>query len=207
MRWLGGGTPDPGNATFLGLRLESAMVAVGSSFFTVPVQHPAPGGPDSELVVWLRGEYDASNQGALCLTLAHAIALGGPGLVLDLAEVRAISPSTLAVIVRAREFLRQRSAWLTVRSPSARARRLIDACGLNDLLAPRPKRRPAWRGERSLGGPPYQRPSLTRYTPVSRARCLDATPHVGQGTDLRATAGRSNRLRGGATRVAVRERP
>ena len=77
------------------------MVAVGSSFFTVPAQHPVPGGPDSELVVWLRGQHDASNQSALCLTLAHAIALGGPGLVLDLAQVRAISPSTLAVIVRA----------------------------------------------------------------------------------------------------------
>ena len=77
------------------------MAAVGSSFFTVPAQHPVPGGPDSELVVWLRGQHDASNQSALCLTLAHAIALGGPGLVLDLAQVRAISPSTLAVIVRA----------------------------------------------------------------------------------------------------------
>ena len=77
------------------------MVAVGSSFFAVPAQHPAPGAPDSGLVVWLRGQHDASNQSALCLTLAHAIALSGPGLVLDLAEVRAISPSTLAVIVRA----------------------------------------------------------------------------------------------------------
>ncbi len=165
MRWLGGGTPDPGNATFLGLRLESAMVAVGSSFFTVPVQHPAPGGPDSELVVWLRGEYDASNQGALCLTLAHAIALGGPGLVLDLAEVRAISPSTLAVIVRAREFLRQRSAWLTVRSPSARARRLIDACGLNDLLGPEAKAAPGVAGG-----------ELTRWAAVPTAEPYEVHP-------------------------------
>jgi anti-anti-sigma factor len=112
------------------------MVAISSSFFTVPDRHPALGGPDPELVVWLRGEHDVSNQDALCLTLARAIALGGPGLVLDLSEVRTMSTSTLEVIVRAREYLRRRSASLTVRSPSARVRRLIDACGLNDLLGP-----------------------------------------------------------------------
>ena len=44
--------------------------------------------------------------------------------------------STLGVIVRAREFLRQRSASLTVRSPSAFARRVISVCGLDDLLGP-----------------------------------------------------------------------
>ncbi len=93
------------------------MVVVGSSFFAVPDRYPVPGRFDPELVVWLRGQHDESTEKALCLTLAHAIALGGRGLVLDLAEVRDMSPSTLAVIVRAREYLRQRSASLTVRAP------------------------------------------------------------------------------------------
>jgi anti-anti-sigma factor len=115
------------------------MAAIGSSFFVVPGRGPARGGPDPELVVWLRGQHDASNQDALCLTLARAIALGGPGLVLDLSEVRAMSPSTVAAIVRAREYLRRRSASLVVRSPSDRVRRLIDACGANDLLGPEAK--------------------------------------------------------------------
>jgi anti-anti-sigma factor len=115
------------------------MVAIGSSFFAVPDRHPVLGGSEPALVVWLRGQHDASTESALCMTLARAIALGGPGLVLDLAEVRVMSTSTLAVIVRARKYLRQRSASLTVRSPTTPVRRLIDACGLNDLLGPEPK--------------------------------------------------------------------
>jgi anti-anti-sigma factor len=113
------------------------MVANGSSSFTVPDRHLVLGGPDPELVVWLRGQHDASTESALCMTLARAIALGGPGLVLDLTEVQVMSTSTLAVIVRAREYLKKRSASLTVRSPTTPVRRLIDACGLNDLLEPR----------------------------------------------------------------------
>ena len=76
------------------------MVAVGSSFFIVPDRHPVPGGPGPELVVWLRGRYDASTESALCLTLARAIAVNGPGLVLDLTEVPVMGRSTLEVIVR-----------------------------------------------------------------------------------------------------------
>ncbi len=78
------------------------MVSVGSSLFAVPGRHPLRGGFNPELVVWLRGQHDASTESALCLTLAHAIALGGPGLVLDLSGVAVMSPSTLDVIVRAR---------------------------------------------------------------------------------------------------------
>jgi anti-anti-sigma factor len=86
------------------------------------------------IVVWLRGEHDISTDAALCLTLARAIALDSAGLVLDLSGVELISASTLGVIVRAREFLRLRSRSLTVRSPSAFVRRIIDACRLDDLV-------------------------------------------------------------------------
>ena len=135
------------------------MVAAGRSFFIVPDRHPVPGGSNPELVVWLRGQYDASTESALCLTLARAIAVNGPGLVLDLTEVPVMGPSTLEVIVRAREYLRHRSASLTVRSPSAPVRSLIDACGLNDLLAPSPEKRTAQREKRSVLRPSYQQPS------------------------------------------------
>jgi anti-anti-sigma factor len=118
------------------------MVAIGSSFFTIPDRHPVLWGSDPELVVWLRGQHDSSTESALCMTLARAIAFGAPGLVLDLAEVQMMSASTLAVITRAREYLRRRSASLTVRSPSTPVRRLIDACGMNDLIRPAAKRGP-----------------------------------------------------------------
>jgi len=76
----------------------------------------------------------------LCATLARAIAVDSAGLVLDLSEVEFMAVSTLGVIVRAREFLRQRSRSLTVRAPSALAWRVIDTCGLRDLLGPNPAR-------------------------------------------------------------------
>ena len=101
------------------------MPQVGSSFFTVSDRPPlSEGGSEAgPIVVWLWGEHDASTDRNLSLTLARAIALDSAGLVLDMSEVELIAPSTLGTIVRAREFLRQRAASLTVRSPSAFARR------------------------------------------------------------------------------------
>jgi anti-anti-sigma factor len=117
------------------------MVPNGSSFFSVPERPPLDrGGPEAgPIVIWLWGEHDASTDSLLCLTLARAIAFDRSGLILDLSEVGFIGASTLGVIVRAREFLRQRSRSLTVRAPSAQVRRVIDACGLTDLLGPSPE--------------------------------------------------------------------
>jgi anti-anti-sigma factor len=116
------------------------MVLARSSFFTVsdrPVLNRE--GPEAgPIVVWLRGEHDLSTDDALRATSARAIALDSAGPVLDLSEVEFMAASTFGVIVRAREFLRQRSRSLTVRCPSAFVRRVIDACGLNDLLGPGP---------------------------------------------------------------------
>ena len=117
------------------------MTPIGSSFFTVP-DRPLLNreGPEAgPIVVWLRGEHDLSTDDALCLTLARAIALDRAGLVVDLSEVEFMAASTLGVIVRAREFLRQRSPSLTVRSPSAFLGRVINVCGLDDLLGPSPE--------------------------------------------------------------------
>ena len=114
------------------------MVHVGPVSFTVSDLPPGlSGGPEAgPIVVWLRGEHDVSTDTALCRVSAGAIALDSAGLVLDLSEVEFMGASTLGVIVRAREFLRERSATLTVRSPSVFARRVISACGLDDLLSP-----------------------------------------------------------------------
>ena len=114
------------------------MVPVGSSCFTVPDRSgPDGAGPGQDVVVvWLRGEHDISTHGALCVTLACAIALDPARLVVDLSEVRFMAASTLRAIVRAREFRRLRSQSLVVRSPSACARRVIETCGLGDLVRP-----------------------------------------------------------------------
>ncbi len=114
------------------------MGPIGSSFFTVlDLPSGRPGGSKAgPIVVWLQGEHDLSTDDALCLTLARAIALDSAVVVLDLSDVQFLAASTLGVIVRSREFLRQRSRSLMVRSPPAYVRRVIDACGLSDLLGP-----------------------------------------------------------------------
>ena len=117
------------------------MTPIGSSSFTVPDRPPLrrAGREAGPVVVWLRGEHDLSTDGELCATLVRAIAVDSAGLVLDLSEVEFMAVSTLGVIVRARELLRQRSRSLTVRSPSACVRRVMGACRLNDLLEPDPE--------------------------------------------------------------------
>ena len=111
------------------------MAHAGSSWFTVP---PAVrrGSEPEPIVVWLAGEHDISTDGALCLTLSRAIALQPAAFVTDLSGVELMSASTLETIARAGEFVRQRSRSLTVRSPSAFVRRIIDACDLTVLLGP-----------------------------------------------------------------------
>ncbi len=130
------------------------MAPIGPSFFTVPDRPPANGrGPEiGPTVVWLSGEHDISTDTALCLTLARAIAVGRAGVVLDLSGVEFMGASTFGVIARARDVLGQRSASLTVRSPSAFLRRVIGVCGLNDLLGPNPEMAADVTGRRSAPG-------------------------------------------------------
>jgi hypothetical protein len=68
--------------------------------------------------------------------LARAISLDSAELVLDMSQVTFMAASTLGVIARARDFLRQRSRSLTVRSPSAPVGRVVLACSLSDLIGP-----------------------------------------------------------------------
>jgi anti-anti-sigma factor len=85
-------------------------------------------------VVLLRGEHDASTVAALSEAMARAIALDDADLVVDLGGVEFMDAATVRLIIRAGEFLRLRSRSLTLRSPSTRARRVLDLCGLDDHL-------------------------------------------------------------------------
>jgi anti-anti-sigma factor len=116
-------------------------------------------------VVWLQGEHDISTEAELCATLAHAIALDDGPLVIDLTEVQFMSTGIVGVIVRAREFLRARSRSLTVRSPSAFAKRVICVCGLADLLEP---------GLADLAGAANLAGALGTWTPVPALDHADA---------------------------------
>jgi anti-anti-sigma factor len=162
------------------------MALVGSSWFTVSdrLTLSREGREAGPIVIWLWGEHDLSTDEALCATLARAIAVDSPGLVLDLSEVDFIAVSTLRVIVRARDFLQQRLRSLTVRWPSRSVRRVIDVCGLTDLLAPRSGRF-GDEPEKALGtwvavhAAPWcdpwtgESPGVPEYVPVEVGRTID----------------------------------
>lgn len=85
-------------------------------------------------VVWLRGEYDMATQVALSAELSKAIARDDADVILDLAEVEFMDASVISVIVAARQYLMGRSRTLGLRSPTPRARRLVDLCELGRLI-------------------------------------------------------------------------
>ncbi len=85
-------------------------------------------------VVWLDGEHDIATVFDLTDTLTRAISVDDADLVIDLSGVTFIGAASIEVLLRGRSFLRQRSRSLTVRSPSRCARRVIDLCGLTDLV-------------------------------------------------------------------------
>jgi anti-anti-sigma factor len=171
------------------------MVAAGSSFFRPPDQPRAFGaGLDPDIVVRLRGDRDISTDDALCRTLAHAIALDDAALVIDLSQVDFMGLSSLAVIVRARELLRTWSRSLTARSPSPSTRRLIDICGLDDLLGPkqaRSARAKALGSWVAVPAPGTSARQAGRPAPLSQP----APEHAGQAIDLRTVVLRTIDLR------------
>jgi anti-anti-sigma factor len=91
---------------------------------------------ESRTVVWLSGEYDLLTVDELWERLARAFALDDADVVLDLSGVQFMGAATIEVIARAKDILDLRSRALTLRSPSESAQRVVDLCGLVDLVDP-----------------------------------------------------------------------
>ena len=85
-------------------------------------------------VVWVTGEQDIANVRELSARFAEAAAQGAVDLVVDLSGVEFMDASTVAAIVGLRSLRAAQSAPFSVRAPSARARRVLAACGLLELL-------------------------------------------------------------------------
>ena len=88
------------------------------------------------MVVSIHGEQDASTVVALAGTLALAIAVDEADLVLDLSDVGFLDSAAAGVILRARDFLSERSRHLVVRAPSSSAWRALDSCGAAGIIEP-----------------------------------------------------------------------
>ena len=114
------------------MALSESSSAVGLRRHCVPFVRRS----ESQTVMWLSGEHDLSTVDALSETLARAFALDDADVMLDLSGVQFMGAATIEVIVRAKDILDLRSRALTLRSPSESAQRVVDLCGLVDLVDP-----------------------------------------------------------------------
>jgi anti-sigma B factor antagonist len=102
-------------------------------------------------LVWLRSEHDRATRATLSEAIGASVTLGRGDLVIDLSGVTFMDASTVGVIVDARTGLRYRDRDLVLRDPSSCARRLIELCGLTDLLERPRKAVAAARSSNALG--------------------------------------------------------
>ena len=86
------------------------------------------------VVVRLRGEHDLATRASVSAAIGARVALGRGDVVIDLSEVTFMDASTVGVIVDACTALRYCDRDVVLRDPSSCARRLIDLCGLTDLV-------------------------------------------------------------------------
>jgi anti-sigma B factor antagonist len=92
------------------------------------------------VVVWLRGEHDIATSAELSADLARAVALDESDLVVDLSEVQFMDASTIGVVVTTRNCLLGRSRSLSLRAPASHTRRILEVCGLAELIDAAPLR-------------------------------------------------------------------
>jgi len=95
--------------------------------------------PDS-VVVAVRGEIDLLTAPALEALVAALMDLGHLDLVLDLAELDFMDAQGLRVLAAASARLHSTTGSLTIRSPSAAVRRVLDVAAMTDLVERRPVR-------------------------------------------------------------------
>jgi len=89
-------------------------------------------------VLFLRGEADLATLPIIVEALAGVIADRDGDVVVDLAGTDFISTVALSAILRARSVLAGAERRLTLRSPSAIARRLLEIVELDHLVTPPP---------------------------------------------------------------------
>jgi anti-anti-sigma factor len=112
------------------------MTLIESSSVITPREGLAAAtGPNaSRGVVWLQGECDISTVTALAQTMTRTMVTEGGDLVVDLSGVQFMDAATIGVIIGVRNALQLQLRSLTLRSPSSFAKRVLELCGLTDLL-------------------------------------------------------------------------
>ena len=93
------------------------------------------GAEPEHTVVWVRGDHDSTTKIDLAVAIARAAQLDDADVLLDLSCVTFMDASIVGAIVAARNRLHWRAQALEIRAPAPAARRILDLCGLQHLVA------------------------------------------------------------------------
>lgn len=133
---------------------------------------PHVGDDPARTVVWLHGEHDLATRARLSITIARAAEVDDADIVVDLSGVTFMDASTIGALVVAGNHLRPASRSLSVRTPSPRARRVLDLCGMDRLIdgplaVTQPTALSSWV---DVPGRPTREPAVPAAVPVRRRR-------------------------------------
>src|SRR5580700_1959168 len=90
---------------------------------------------DGLAVVALRGELDPADAPAVASHLITAVAVCGPSVIVDLADLEGIGYSGLSVLLRIRKWTRANGGDLPLAGPQPPVRRMLEATGLIDVFS------------------------------------------------------------------------
>ena len=95
---------------------------------------PAVSRDKGRAILWLAGEHDIATVPVVLDAVADATMVDDADLVVDLSGVTFMGAATIGALIGSRNRLLPQCRNLTLRSPSRSARRVLDVCGLSDLV-------------------------------------------------------------------------
>ena len=128
------------------------------------------------VVVWLRGEHDISTAAELAADLTRAGAIDDSDIVVDLSEVQFMDASTIGVVLKTRDALLGRSRWLSLRAPARHTRRILEVCGLAELIDAPPRSEAAGALGSWVAVPTGDRATPGRSEPAREVAAVCAAP-------------------------------
>jgi len=96
---------------------------------------------NGEVVISARGDIDATTSPKLALALSSLLASDHPSIVLDLTDVGTVDADRAWVIGESSRLFGQRGARLSVATPNAAVREVLESADLGWLLVDEPRAR------------------------------------------------------------------
>ena len=120
-------------------------------------------------VVALRGEFHLAYASGVASRLITAVAVCGPSVIVDLADLEGIGYSSLSVLLRIRKWTRANGGDLPLAGPQPPVRQMLEATGLIDVFSVCPSVDEAAGGARRF--PPGLRAAPQRFHSAMAPRC------------------------------------